>query len=194
MNVANVIPLSPPHAVGHAKSGLPAALNPVCARFDRFELDEAEARLLCTGEGRNARAETLRSAVRPGAHPRQPGDEERVARPRLGSSLRHRLGAQDGHQRSACGARRRPEAAALHRDRIAARAIASSLPRLARRRNARPPSSDTSRWAATIPPLRHSRHSAAATRRSPSSSAWSPPPWSASRWSSPSSSREPPEY
>ncbi len=50
MNVANVIPLGAPHAVPHAGSRHPAALNPVRARFDRFELDEAEARLMCAGE------------------------------------------------------------------------------------------------------------------------------------------------
>ena len=50
MIVANVIPLSAPHAVPYAGSGHPAALNPVRARFDRFELDEAEARLMCAGE------------------------------------------------------------------------------------------------------------------------------------------------
>jgi len=50
MNVANVIPLSAPHAVSYAKSGHPDALNPVRVRFDRFELDEAEARLTCAGE------------------------------------------------------------------------------------------------------------------------------------------------
>jgi DNA-binding winged helix-turn-helix (wHTH) protein len=49
MNVANVIPLSAPHAVPYAKSEHPAALNPVRARFDRFELDEANARLLRDG-------------------------------------------------------------------------------------------------------------------------------------------------
>jgi DNA-binding winged helix-turn-helix (wHTH) protein len=50
MNVANVIPLSPPHAAPYAGNGHPAASNPVRARFDRFELDEAEARLTCDGE------------------------------------------------------------------------------------------------------------------------------------------------
>ena len=50
MNVANIIPLGTPRAVGQAKSGLPASVNPVRARFDRFELDEAEARLKCAGE------------------------------------------------------------------------------------------------------------------------------------------------
>src|SRR4029453_18100460 len=38
----------------------------------------------------------------------------------MGPPVRHRVGAKDGHQRSACGARRRPETAALHRDGIAA--------------------------------------------------------------------------
>ena len=49
MNVANVIPLSAPHAVPYAKREEPAALNPVRVRFDRFELDEANARLLRDG-------------------------------------------------------------------------------------------------------------------------------------------------
>ena len=54
MNVANVIPLSAPHAVPYAKSGHPEALNPVRVRFDAFELDEANAQLL-----RNGKAVTL---------------------------------------------------------------------------------------------------------------------------------------
>src|SRR4029453_13433063 len=49
MNVANVIPLSASHAVPYAKSGDPATPNPVRVRFDRFELDEANARLLRDG-------------------------------------------------------------------------------------------------------------------------------------------------
>jgi DNA-binding winged helix-turn-helix (wHTH) protein len=49
MNVANVIPLSAPHAVQYTKSGDPAVLNPVRVRFDRFELDEANARLFRDG-------------------------------------------------------------------------------------------------------------------------------------------------
>ena len=49
MNVANVIPLSAPRTVPYAKSGHPAALNPVRVRFDRFELDEVNARLLRDG-------------------------------------------------------------------------------------------------------------------------------------------------
>ena len=54
MNVANVIPLSAPHAVPYAKSEHPVALNPVRVRFDAFELDEANALLL-----RNGKAVTL---------------------------------------------------------------------------------------------------------------------------------------
>ena len=50
MNIANVIPLSAPHAVQYAKSGHPAALNPVRVRFDAFELDEANALLLRNGQ------------------------------------------------------------------------------------------------------------------------------------------------
>jgi DNA-binding winged helix-turn-helix (wHTH) protein len=49
MNVANVIPLSARQAVPYAKSGRPAALDPVRVRFDRFELDEANARLFDDG-------------------------------------------------------------------------------------------------------------------------------------------------
>jgi DNA-binding winged helix-turn-helix (wHTH) protein len=49
MNVANVIPLNAPHAVPYAKSEDPAVLNPVRVRFDRFELDEVNARLLRDG-------------------------------------------------------------------------------------------------------------------------------------------------
>ena len=54
MNIANVIPLSAPHAVSYAKSGHPAALDPVRVRFDAFELDEPNALLL-----RNGKAVTL---------------------------------------------------------------------------------------------------------------------------------------
>ena len=54
MNVANVIPLSAPHAVPYAKSGHPAAVNPVRVRFGAFELDEPNALLL-----RNGKAVTL---------------------------------------------------------------------------------------------------------------------------------------
>ena len=50
MNVANVIPLSAPHAVPYAKSGHPAGLNPVRVRFDAFELDEPNALLLRDGK------------------------------------------------------------------------------------------------------------------------------------------------
>ncbi len=50
MNVANVIPLSAPHAVPHAKSGHPTGLNPVRVRFDVFELDEPNALLLRKGK------------------------------------------------------------------------------------------------------------------------------------------------
>ena len=50
MNVANVIPLSAPHAVPYAKSERPAVLNPVRVRFDAFELDESNALLLRDGK------------------------------------------------------------------------------------------------------------------------------------------------
>jgi DNA-binding winged helix-turn-helix (wHTH) protein len=50
MNVANVIPVSAPHAVPYAKSEHPAALNPARVRFDAFELDEPNALLLRDGK------------------------------------------------------------------------------------------------------------------------------------------------
>jgi len=50
MYVANVIPLSAPHAVPYAKSEHSAALNPVRVRFDAFELDEPNALLLRNGK------------------------------------------------------------------------------------------------------------------------------------------------
>ncbi len=50
MNVANVIPLSAPQAVPYAKSGHPAAVDPVRVRFDAFELDEANALPLRNGK------------------------------------------------------------------------------------------------------------------------------------------------
>lgn len=50
MSTANVIPLGAPHAVSYAKSGHPAALNPVSVRFDAFELDELNALLLRNGK------------------------------------------------------------------------------------------------------------------------------------------------
>jgi len=50
MNVANVIPLSAPHAAPYAKRGDPAAVDPVRVRFDAFELDEANALLQRDGK------------------------------------------------------------------------------------------------------------------------------------------------
>ena len=50
MNVANVIPLSAPHAGPRAKSAPPAALDTVRVRFDAFELDESNALLLRDGK------------------------------------------------------------------------------------------------------------------------------------------------
>jgi DNA-binding winged helix-turn-helix (wHTH) protein len=50
MNLANVIPLSAPHAVRYAKSEHPAAVDPVRVRFSAFELDEANALLLRNGQ------------------------------------------------------------------------------------------------------------------------------------------------
>jgi DNA-binding winged helix-turn-helix (wHTH) protein len=50
MNVANVIPLSEPHAVPSVKTGRPAGLDPVRVRFDAFALDETNALLLRDGK------------------------------------------------------------------------------------------------------------------------------------------------
>ena len=50
MSLANVIPLSAPHAGPRAKSAHPAALDTVRVRFDAFELDEPNALLLRDGK------------------------------------------------------------------------------------------------------------------------------------------------
>ncbi len=50
MNAANVIPLNAPHVDTYAKSGREAGRNPVCVRFDAFELDEPNALLLRDGK------------------------------------------------------------------------------------------------------------------------------------------------
>ena len=50
MNAANVIPLNAPHVDTYAKSGHEAGRNPVCVRFDAFELDEPNALLLRDGK------------------------------------------------------------------------------------------------------------------------------------------------
>ena len=87
---------------------------------------------------------------------RRPGNgcstKTRTARRRLGPPVRHRLGAQDGHQRT-CGRR----STTIRNSRVTSRRcrgadIASLPPRWARRRTARLPSSGTSRLGATIPP------------------------------------------
>ena len=72
MNVANVIPLSAPHAVQYAKSEHPAALSLVRMRFDAFEQDEPNALLL-----RNGKAVTL--APKPFALPAPSPDERACA-------------------------------------------------------------------------------------------------------------------
>ena len=190
MNVANVIPLSATHEDRRAKSEHPAALNPARVRFGAFELDEANALLL-----RNGKAVTL--APKPFAvlcalarRPGSPADQARVARRSYGAT-----------SSSPTRCSRRPSAKCVRRStttrnsRAASRqyrgaAIASSLPRLAHRPSARPPSNAASRLGATIPRLWHSRHCAASMRRSPSSSVRSPPRWSASRSSSTSLSTD----
>ena len=48
---ADVVPPSTVHAVAGARDANRAAPNPVRVRFDRFELDEANALLLCDGKG-----------------------------------------------------------------------------------------------------------------------------------------------
>ena len=50
MNVASRIPLSAAHAPTFTRRAPPLLPTPVRVRFDRFELDEAEARLTCAGE------------------------------------------------------------------------------------------------------------------------------------------------
>ena len=50
MNVANVTPLSPRHAVSYAENARTIRLNPVRVHFDTFELDEPNALLLRDGK------------------------------------------------------------------------------------------------------------------------------------------------
>jgi DNA-binding winged helix-turn-helix (wHTH) protein len=50
MNADDVVSLRPRGAVASQESASPAVRNPVSVRFDRFELDEVDARLDCDGE------------------------------------------------------------------------------------------------------------------------------------------------
>ena len=50
MNAANVIPLNAPQVDTYTKCGHEAGRNPVCVRFDAFELDESNALLLRDGK------------------------------------------------------------------------------------------------------------------------------------------------
>ena len=50
MNAANVIPLIAHHAASDARSAHPTSLNKVRVRFNAFELDEPNALLLCEGK------------------------------------------------------------------------------------------------------------------------------------------------
>jgi DNA-binding winged helix-turn-helix (wHTH) protein len=50
MNPATVLPLNAVHAVAKRRDADRTSLSPVRARFDRFELDEANARLLRDGK------------------------------------------------------------------------------------------------------------------------------------------------
>ena len=90
-------------------------------RFDRFELDEADARLTCAGQPVPLAPKPFAVLCALARSPRKLVTKNALARRRLGPSLRHRIGAQVRDQRSARGARRRPEAAALHRDGVAPR-------------------------------------------------------------------------
>ena len=53
MNAATAIPLSVPQKGAYGSSAKRAAPNPVCVRFDAFELDEANALLLRDGKAVN---------------------------------------------------------------------------------------------------------------------------------------------
>ena len=130
--------------------------DPSCrpAALRRFRARRSGGAADVRRRARSPRPEAVRRALRAGARAAHAGDQGRLARRRLGPSVRHRVGAQDGDQRSACGARRRPETAALHRDRIAARLSLHRCHGWRVRRNARLPSSGTARAGRAIPPWR----------------------------------------
>ena len=51
MKAADVVPPDSIHAVANARGASGVGPSPVCVRFGRFELDEANALLLCDGKG-----------------------------------------------------------------------------------------------------------------------------------------------
>ncbi len=157
-------------------------------RFDRFELDEAEARLTCAGEPVAlapkpfavlcALARTPDSLVTKNALLDLVWGHRFVTESVLKTAISEVRAALDDDPKQP----RYIETVSRRGYRfIAATVGASSQPAPAIERD--------QALRATTPPLRHSRHCAAATRRSPSSFAWSPPRWSASRWSSTSPSQ-----
>ena len=123
---------------------------PIKMRFGRFEVDEAGSAAARRRRARAPRAQAVRRAVRARAHAACAGDQGRSARPRVGPPVRQRVGAQDDDQRRPRRSRRRPEAAALHRDGLAPRL---SLHRRPRRRRAEPA------------PIRHDPRAASARPR-----------------------------
>ena len=97
------------------------AAPPLRVRFDRFEIDEAEARLMDGGQAGAPRAQALRPPLRPGAGAAHADRQERAARRCVGPPVRQRVGAEDDDQRPAGSAAGRSQAAALHRNRVAPR-------------------------------------------------------------------------
>ena len=162
-------------------------------RFDRFELDEAEARLTCDGEPIAlapkpfavlcALARTPGSLVTKNALLDLVWGHRFVTESVLKTAISEVRAALDDDPKQP----RYIETVSRRGYRfIAATVVASSQRAPAIERN-------VAAWR-DIPPWRRSRHCAAAMRRSPSYPRGSPPRWSASRLSSASSSREPPEY
>ena len=172
MNAANVIPLNTPHAVTYAKSGHPAGLNPLRVRFDAFELDEPNALLLRGGK-------TVTLAPRPFgvlcALARRPGSlltkhallddvwghqfvTDSVLKTAI-SEIRAALGDDPKQPHYIETVSRRG-----YRFIAAAEGYLRTRPRRAQWRRSGP----------AIPLWQHSRHCAAATPRSPTSSVRSP--------------------
>ena len=152
-------------------------------RFDRFELDEADARLTCAGEPVALAPKPFAVLCTLARSPRRLVTKNAL----LDAVWGHRFVAESVLKSAISEVR-----AALGDDpkqprylrRYRAAGIASSPRRWACPRIARLPSSAMARAEPAIPPWQRSRHCAAAMPWSPTSSARSPPRWKANGLSS----------
>ena len=95
--------------------------DPLRIRFGPIELDEGDARLTVNGQAVPLPPKPFSVLCVLARAPQKLLTTNALARCRMGTPVRHRLGPEDCDQRAANGARRRPETAALHRDGSAAR-------------------------------------------------------------------------